>query len=482
MQIAQKLTLPLALSVFVVLGLATWASVRADLELQEGDIQRDQSIYAKVLVASIEAEVRHGTQDAARDLVNEANRGQDRVLFLLLREEELAAKANLAPPDIDRLTRGETVFAVDRELWNTASTLVPVVLPGDASRYLWVQEPITPQRNSLRRLVQGQVATAVALGIMWVVVAIGLGAVIVGRPMRTLTDKARRIAAGDLSGPLAITQHDEIGMLATEVNRMCDELGANRARLEDEVRARLMAQEQLRHADRLNTVGKLASGIAHELGTPLTVISARAKMIASGEVQGEAVLQNARIVAGQADHIARIIRQLMDFARRKPPSFTHESLHQVVAQTLVMLAPLAEKARTRLSLAEGPSLQGDFDRGQIQQVVTNLVMNSIQAMPEGGEVRLAVETAREKPPADVGGPERTYAQVRVVDTGSGIPPELLPRIFEPFFTTKDVGDGTGLGLSVAWGLMRDHQGWISVESTPGKGSTFTIHLPLEPLA
>jgi signal transduction histidine kinase len=120
----------------------------------------------------------------------------------------------------------------------------------------------------------------------------------------------------------------------------------------------------------------------------------------------------------------------------------------------------------------------DGDPNQLQQVIANLVINSVQAMPQGGPVTLSVTKVRATPPPDLGGPEGPYARLDVIDRGAGIPPEALPRIFEPFFTTKPVGDGNGLGLPVAWGITRDHRGWIAVDSQPGL-TTFSLFLPLE---
>ncbi len=479
MQIAQKLTLPLALSVFAVLGVATLFAARADLQLQEDDIRRDQFITSQLLARSILREAEHAPLDQAIALVDDANKNQNRALFLFLRSTELETKGSLSAADIEALKRGETVFRVDRELWGTASTWLPMNLPDGTWGAVWVQEPLAVQRESFQRIIRTQAASAVALGLLWAAVAIGLGAIIVGQPMRKLTEQAKRIGAGDLTHPLHIEQRDEIGALAQQMNHMCEELLASRKSLEQEMTARAHTEDQLRHADRLNTVGKLASGLAHEVGTPLNVISARARMIEQGEVKGEQAQGNATIIAQQSETIARIIRQLLDFARRTPPSSTHGNLASLASQTIAMLSPLAAKSDVKLELATCPKADGDFDHGQIQQALTNLVMNAVQASPRGAAVQVTVGEAEATPPADLGGGPGKYLALSVQDQGTGISPELLPRIFEPFFTTKEVGEGTGLGLSVAWGLVRDHRGWIAVDSTAGKGSRFTIHLPVE---
>jgi signal transduction histidine kinase len=308
-----------------------------------------------------------------------------------------------------------------------------------------------------------------------------LGFVLVGRPLRRLADKARRIGAGDLSGPLLIRQRDEVGQLAAEMNHMCELLQAEHQRADAEAAARLEAQDQLRHAERLSTVGKLASGIGHELGTPLNVVAGRAKMIASGEVTGAEASESARIIGEQAERMTKIIRQVLDFARRRGPQKARRGLKEIVRSAGQLLRPLASKRDVALELPEedAPEVAAAVDAGQLQQVLTNLMLNGVQAMPGGGALRVEIAREPARPPPDCDRPEGVHVAIHVTDRGTGILPEHVGHVFEPFFTTKGVGEGTGLGLSVAYGIVRDHGGWITIRSAPGKGSRFTVYLPDE---
>jgi two-component system NtrC family sensor kinase len=170
---------------------------------------------------------------------------------------------------------------------------------------------------------------------------------------------------------------------------------------------------------------------------------------------------------------------LLDFARRREPQKSSTDLAALARQTLALLGPTAKKHGVKL---EGPAPDSserlDLDAGQIQQVLTNLVVNGIQAMPRGGRLTLALRRERALPPVDSGGEEGEYLRIDVRDEGAGIPPDVLPRIFDPFFTTKGVGEGTGLGLSVSFGIVREHRGWIGVETEVGRGSRFSVFLPL----
>jgi two-component system, NtrC family, sensor kinase len=224
----------------------------------------------------------------------------------------------------------------------------------------------------------------------------------------------------------------------------------------------------------------MASGIAHELGTPLNVVGGRAKLIETGTIEGNESRVSARIIREQSERITRIVRQLLDFSRRSEAEKTRVDLRQVLQQAAALLHAFAQKRRTEIQLpAETEPLWSLADPAQIQQVATNLMLNGIQAMEGGGTLFLRCGVAHVQPPADLGGgvAERVFFEVE--DQGAGIPPDALARIFDPFFTTKGVGEGTGLGLSVSWGIVREHGGWIAVDSFPGRGSCFRVYLPRE---
>ena len=175
--------------------------------------------------------------------------------------------------------------------------------------------------------------------------------------------------------------------------------------------------------------------------------------------------------------MARIIRQLLDFARLRGPERTSTDVRRVVRRTIQLLRPLAEKRRIRIDvIGEESERMAEIDEGQIQQALTNLVVNSLHALPDGGALTIEIGTVRAPSPANPGGTPDEWLRIAVRDAGAGIAPEDLPHVFEPFFTTKEVGQGTGLGLAVAYGLVREHGGWIEVESHVGEGSTFAIHL------
>lgn len=316
---------------------------------------------------------------------------------------------------------------------------------------------------------------AIAFGMVYVA-----GLRWIAAPLERLIEKTRRAGAGDFSGPVVVSGRDELAELATALNQMCDQLVQQQERIEAEVAKRLTAMEQLRHADRLKTVGRLAAGIAHELGTPLNVISGRAALIASGKLPAEELQSSADAIKHEADRITNIIRQLLDFARQRTAHRATLDVRGIAERTVELLKPLAVKRRVRVEVAAGPApCVAHVDAGQIQQVLTNILVNAIQSMPQGGIASVRLDGCT-RPSGSDASSLRPYLSVTVADQGEGIPPDVREHIFEPFFTTKDVGEGTGLGLSIAYGIVQDHNGWIDVESEPGGGSRFTIFLPQEP--
>jgi two-component system, NtrC family, sensor kinase len=324
------------------------------------------------------------------------------------------------------------------------------------------------------------------MGLASGLLAVVLGVRFIGRPLQRLVAKARLMSIGNLESPLEIRSHDELQELADNLNAMCFNLAESQRKLREETAARIAALEQLRHADRLKTVGRLASGIAHELGTPLNVVAGRAGLIGSGRLNADQIVESATAIRAEADKMTRIIRQLLDFARSSTPRKQPADLQSVVRQTIELLDPIAQKHKVLLRFEPGEEkIMADIDAGQIQQVLTNLTMNAIQAMPQGGPVELRIGrrnvSGTLRVPLSSGTrsvPDTLeYFALEVQDHGVGIPEEHLSQLFEPFFTTKEIGVGTGLGLSIAYGIVQEHGGWIDVASQVGKGSCFTVFLP-----
>ncbi len=226
-------------------------------------------------------------------------------------------------------------------------------------------------------------------------------------------------------------------------------------------------QDHLRQAERLAEVGTLASGMAHEIGTPMNVILGRAEQLMR-RTEDETTRKGLATITTQVERITKIMNQLLTFARRKPSERRSVNLGQTIDDCLEVLQERIRRMRITVKSDYETTLHplhAHADPDQMSQVFLNLFINAIHAMPEGGTLRILLE--------------RTNSHVKAVvaDTGQGISKDDLPKIFHPFFTTKEAGQGTGLGLTVVHGIIQEHGGSITVESEPGQGTTFTVTLP-----
>ncbi len=460
-----------------------------EIRFFEQDMIRDHHVTGMILRAAVTEVWSRGDLDQAMNVITGANISQtgEHLAWVPLEPAGLLhrpgpAQAIERGPWSDALRQGREVVRIERPTQGPGErvTYVPVRFGGTVPGAIRISESLLEERHFALTTAIHLFLITTMIGVGGVAFSFFFGSRWIVRPMRVLVEHARRIGSGDLTGRAPSRRNDEVGELGREMNQMAAQLEEGRRQLLNETNARIAALDQLRHTDRLATVGTLASGIAHELGTPLNVVSARARLIETGAVESGEIPDSARIIREQGERMTRIIRQLLDFSRKeRSPQKTAEDLRGMAEQTLALLAPFARKRNVSLHLEKGKDepVRARIDLEQIKQVLANLVMNGIQSMPEGGAVTVSIEIRRREPPPEVGGGAGPLACVTVSDTGSGISTEAIGRIFDPFYTTKDVGEGTGLGLSVSYGIIREHGGWIEVESEPGMGTTFRFFLP-----
>jgi signal transduction histidine kinase len=238
--------------------------------------------------------------------------------------------------------------------------------------------------------------------------------------------------------------------------------------VENERALRRSAIDQLRHAERLNVIGTLAAGVAHELGTPLNVIAGCAEFLAE-DCKEASVQPRLKMILDQVDKVSVIIRRLLDFGRSNHAApRARVDVLAVAAGAIELLSSTAKKLGCTIQLEQSAPVFVYGNAAELQQVFSNLILNGLQAMSQG-EVKVRVGLAMRD--------RKKLAVVEVEDNGRGISLDHLDRIFDPFFTTKGIGEGTGLGLSVSYGIVRDHKGSIEVTSQVGKGSCFRVLVP-----
>ena len=359
-------------------------------------------------------------------------------------------------------------------------TYIPVKISNGEYGALEISESLDELTGYIHKTILRSIILGILMALLGFIMLWILGIKFVGRPLNRMMAFTREIGKGDFSKRIGVRGRDELSNLASAMNQMCEQLSASREAVRKETEARISALEQLRHSERLATLGRLSSGIAHELGTPLNVVSGRAKLMIDEKLKNEEIIECSTIIKEQAERMAKLIRQLLDFARRRAPQKSLIDLKNLSAQTLEMLKPTAEKQNVMIELIKNEDIPVvSIDPFQIQQVLINLMMNGIQAMPDGGHLKLRLDMEYADHPALSSGLEKNYVAVSIKDEGVGIPENNINHLFEPFFTTKGVGEGTGLGLSIAYGIVREHGGWIEVKSKVGEGACFTIYIPQE---
>jgi two-component system NtrC family sensor kinase len=231
---------------------------------------------------------------------------------------------------------------------------------------------------------------------------------------------------------------------------------------------RVNLEEQLRHADRLATLGQLAAGVAHEINEPLGSMLGFAQLVKKHpRLPGDARKDMEKIEAASL-HAREVVKKLMLFGRQMPPRKTQVNINRMIDEGLYFIKSRCQKSDVEIRLSLSPDLPTiTVDQSQIYQALVNLVVNAIQAMPDGGLLTITTRF------------DQAGISLIVEDTGIGMDEETQKKIFMPFFTTKEIHQGTGIGLSVVHGIIASHGGRIFVDSEPGKGSRFEILLPIK---
>jgi two-component system NtrC family sensor kinase len=281
------------------------------------------------------------------------------------------------------------------------------------------------------------------------------------RPIRFVVKMAQKVIGGDLTARMGIRPAGEMGTLCWAIDSMAQAVAER-----EELRAQATRQ-QIRRSEQLASVGRLAAGVAHEINNPLTGVLAFADLMREKENMDPQDREDLEVIIRETKRAREIVRGLLDYARETPSLKTCLNVNDVIRQVIQLLGKREAFQNVNLVEALADNLPPvECDRNQIQQVLVNLSLNACEAMPNGGTLLIGTSLVDDQ------------VVVEVTDTGCGIKPRDLEKIYEPFFTTKPVGKGTGLGLSVSCGIIQQHGGVLEVESVVGKGTTFTVKLPL----
>jgi two-component system NtrC family sensor kinase len=319
---------------------------------------------------------------------------------------------------------------------------------------------------------------------------------VVGRPVKTLERGTERLAAGDLGYQIEVHSDDEIGDLATSFNDMSRQLHSEHnenvawtrtleQRVEQKTRELKRAHEHALHTEKMASIGKMAAVLAHEINNPLSGILTYAKLLRkwidreeaaraeaprdnAGRVRHQEICDSLDLIASESRRCGDLVKNLLTFSRTTPMNLQATNLNQVVDRSLRLVQHQLDLAGIQVQPQLDPDLPPVLcDAAQMEQVILALVMNALDAMPQGGNLWLTTSSSHDP----------NHVRIVVRDDGSGIPAEILPRIFEPFLTTKETGRGVGLGLAISHSILERHNGNIEVQSEAGRGTTFTVTLP-----
>jgi signal transduction histidine kinase len=270
-----------------------------------------------------------------------------------------------------------------------------------------------------------------------------------------------KVEAGDLAARVEFRSRDELGKVALTFNSMVETLWRAKQDLE------IMHQRELERSQKMATLGELAAGLAHEIRNPLTGISTAAEVIRDGLKKDDPRKKIFDEIIDQAFRLEKVVSNLLQFASTSPPQFSLLSIHEIIEMTIEHFSHPLENQRIRVEkelTSDLPPVPGDPK--QIQQALMNIILNSIQAMPHGGNLRFQTFFRAEE----------GMAHLTITDSGVGIPAELIPKIFKPFYSSK--AKGAGLGLAVVERVIREHGGKVNISSQIGLGTTLEIFLPV----
>jgi len=485
-RLAWKLSLALLPALFAVIAVFGWNRVEREMAAFREDSGRDQRVLATTLARAAETVWARQGEAAAIDLIRDADAQRS---MMRIRWVELGVDAGSdTAPSLERerlqnLHPDRPVQAVvaSNPFGTTAESLVTYAaaeVGGSRIGAVEVTESLEPLSGYLRQTLGNTLLLSLSVALVCLGVTRLMGNQLITRPVELLIRRAREIGAPQATAPLALRQRDELGELASVLDRAAAEVRDATDKADAEAKARLATLEQLRHVERLATAGKLATVLAHEIGTPLNVASGHAQLVASRRLEGEGAVDSAKIIKSQCDRIAQLVRQLLDFAARRAPKPAPTDLVDLTRVTVDLLEHLAKRRGVGLEFQGVSAASATVDSFQAQQALTNLIMNAIHVSPERSVVEIGVTREARVPTDDPAGELDDYVVISISDRGPGVPEADRERIFDPFFTTKAPGEGTGLGLSIAQDIAREHGGWIAVSEAAGGGARFELCWPM----
>ena len=495
-RVSLQLLLSSALLITLHIAFIRWWQVE-QLEHVAG---RELRLLGGSVQTAFESAIRHQDPQEMRELfahIERVSSSMDMVLFdergqiLLHSEQRDHADARfarlLADPQRDQ-EQGVVRFYHDHSPCD-ALVLMPVVDAAQAPRrYLGIYMPMEELKAEIGAINHAGAWLLSVLLMLNILAGVLIGRGYVVAPLNDLAEALERIRQGDLSVQLAVSRQDEIGTLLSLVNELSVELGRSRAELNAQMQERQLLLMALRHRDRLASVGQLAAGIAHEIGSPLQVLLGRAQSLSRHRHDPDKIEHIASIISTQIERIGRIVERMLSFAKPHEGQLRAASPIPSVVQVIELLGPELARARQRLDhvvTPEAAAARCFVDPDGIQQIAFNLITNASQWTPPEGLIHVgcSLEPWPDSPHRASPSPHQAKGFcLSVTDEGQGMTQDALERVYELFFTLRHEQGGSGLGLPIVKTLVHHHHGHIDIASTPGQGTCVKVWLPLAPFA
>lgn len=487
-----RLALAIALTVTATVAVTGWLSFRLaeQVVVQEvsGTVTRTADLIARELEGLPALPPTNQLEVRLQEI--DATAGQVARIAVVTRSGQgvIVAGTSGPPPTEDGLRLAIRAIAeagtLTEETAATVRTATPLRRAGAVVGAVIVRADVAPVLALQRRALSAMVWVAILATVVLVIGVDQLARPLVYRPIRQLGETMARVGAGDLSARAPVSGGDELAAVAHGLNRMLSHMENFNDALQWRVREatvelerrnvervesyhRLLAvREQLASAEQMASIGQTAANVAHQVGTPLNLISGHVQLLREQCGDDAGVTRRLDVIEEQIAKVTTTVRTLLDRSRPLGPR-TRTSARELVARVADAVRPNLEAAHVDLELTAPVTVtEIVVDTVNLELALLNMVNNAVHAMPHGGRLAIRIST----PAPDV-------VRIAVEDQGAGIPPDLLARIFEPWFTTKPKGRGTGLGLSIARDVVQAHGGTITVASEEGRGTTFTIDLP-----
>jgi len=493
-----RLAVLLMLALMIITGVYDYVRLTREREGLVEITRTDQRIFAETLALAVRRNLRRGrTTEELQELLDEigARPGLVWVAIFDPKGHVIAAGVAAGAPS----PTGDDAIGLTLDTGLPTTSLMgsgkdqilryvqPFRWPDGRTAAVEVRHSLGQMQRDFAAAIRERITARLVILVFFVLAIVAITRWSIARPIQALIRAARAVGGGDLTQRIEVRRSDELGALAEEFNRMAENLQHAHQALLEQSEERLRLEREVQQTQKLAAVGMLAAEVAHEVGTPLNVVSGRAEALERAIPRDHPERRHLDVIAQQTKRIAGIIRSLLDYTRPNRSELRPEAVPHIIVRVASLLESRYRTKRTRVSIElpeDLPRVLADAD--QLQQLFINLLGNALDASPADAAVRVTAGPDPVLPEEGRGEIVRgkvdapRVVDIHIIDQGPGMTAEDLAHVFEPFFSTKKRGQGTGLGLPIVEEIIRAHRGEVDLLSIPGRGTEAIVRLPAAP--